>query len=106
MKTYSIYLAVILGLVVATLVWIADARIGDLNRYHLSIARESTSSSANETGRFVAEKKRLVGIFANENRALIAALAAAPDDEALHETLQQRIALYFPDYFSFTVTDG
>jgi len=104
MKTYTIYMALIVGLFSAALAWIVTSRQDDYRAYHTAIAQESTASAANAIAGFVAEKTRLVRLFSDEHLDLVRALAAQPDSETLHQRLEQRIALYFPGYFSFTVS--
>lgn len=105
MKSYTVFIAIVVCLVVSLLTWITATRLSDFNSYHAAIAQESTRGVAHEVSRFVAEKKRLVALFADEHLPLIRRLAADPENEILHEQLQQRIADYFPDHFTFTVVD-
>jgi signal transduction histidine kinase len=105
MKSYTTFILVIACLVIVMLEWIAQTRLKDFKSYHVAIAQESTAGISNEISRFVGEKKRLVKLFANEHLDLIRKLAEAPNDGSLHLQLEQRIAEYFPYYFTFTVAD-
>ena len=105
MKKYVIFNLTLLCLVAIMLIWIAISRQDDFNNYHTAIAQESTASAANEIAAFITEKKRLVKIFAADHNEIINALINNPDDEQLDEKFRQRIETYFPDYFTFTITD-
>jgi signal transduction histidine kinase len=104
-KSYTVFIAIVVCLVVGLLAWITTTRLSDFNSYHAAIAEESTSGVANEIARFVTEKKRLVALFADEHLPLIRRLAEDPENEILHDQLQRRITDYFPDHFTFTIVD-
>ena len=105
MRKYTLYLLGINLLFILLLLWMGWERTRDFQSYHLAIAKESTASASLSIENFISEKKRLVKLFANENRNLILAHAKDSENEALLIQLNQRIAKYFPDYFTFTVSD-
>ncbi len=105
MKGYLTFTLVVLCLVSIVLAWFSVERLNDFKAYHQAIAEESTDDIATEVARYVGEKKRLVKLFAEEYAGLIHELAISPEDDRVRESLEQRIATYFPDYFGFTVTD-
>lgn len=105
MRKYILYLFGINLLFILLLVWMGVERSRDFQSYHLAIANESTASAARSIEDFITEKKRLVGLFAQEHRDLILAHARNTEDEGLQQQLVQRIARHFPDYFTFTVAD-
>ncbi|UCE76069.1 MAG: HAMP domain-containing histidine kinase [Gammaproteobacteria bacterium] len=105
MKNYTAFMLIIAILVVGMLALIVQTRFQDFKAYHTAIAQESTAGVASEAARFIAEKKRLVDLFAAEHLQLIQELADNPEDEALKRRLQERVSAYFPAHFAFTVTD-
>ena len=105
MKRYVIFNLILLCLVAIMLVWISTSRFDDFNTYHKAIAQESTASAANEITAFIAEKKRLVKVFGINHKDIINALVNDPENDELNEKFKQRIQTYFPDYFTFTITD-
>jgi signal transduction histidine kinase len=104
MRGYLTFTLLVLCLVSIVLAWFSVQRLDDFKAYHRAIAEESTQDIAHEVARYVDEKKRLVGLFADEYADLIHSLARSPDN-GLVKTLEQRLAAYFPDYFGFTITD-
>jgi len=93
-----VLVAVVLGI-------LANARIDSFRDYHNAIAQESVSSGAQIVENFIAERKRLVYLFAQDNIEYIKRIAADPDNIAIQEEFQQRIKRYFPDHFSYTIAD-
>jgi hypothetical protein len=85
-KNYTAFILVIACLVAGMLVWIAQTRLQDFKAYHTAIAQESTAGIASQTARFIAEKKRLVGLFAREHLQLIQQLADKPSRRKLAAT--------------------
>ncbi len=104
MKRYVFFMLVVTCLVVGMLVWIAQARVQDFRAYHTGIAQETTAGVAHDIARFIAEKERLVDLFAKEHLSLIQQLAARPQDEVLEQRLGRLVVAYFPNQFAFTVT--
>lgn len=91
--------------ILVILLWSGIARIDDFKEYHYLIAKNSTRNVSESIGQFIAERKRLVKVFANEHKSLIRQSALNPYDEKLKEKIESEIKKYFPDYFSFTVTN-
>jgi len=106
MRKYIGYLLGINILVILLLLWMVKERLHEFEAYHLAIAQESTSSASRAIAGFIAEKKRLVSLFATENPGLINQHAADPYDSDIKQRLSQRIATHFPDYFTFAVSDA
>ncbi len=106
MRKYTIYLLVINILILVLLTWMGNQRYRDFKAYHISIAQESTASSAQAISSFIAEKKRLVALFVNEHKDQISQYMQDPEDDALYERLYSAIANYFPHFFTFTVADA
>lgn len=101
---YVLFSLVILTFVATILVWISISRIDDFKAYHLAIANESAAAAALDISSFISEKKRLVNIFGQDHLALINRLARNPENVALHHQLRDRIGIYFPEFFTFTIT--
>ena len=106
MKNYTAFILVVVCLVAGMLAWIAQTRLQDFEVYHTTTAQESTAGIASQTARFIAEKKRLVALFAREHLQLIQQLADKPNDESLQQRLQESISAHFPNHFAFTLTDA
>lgn len=103
-KTHIIFPVVILA-IFAILLWSVVSRINDFKDYHYLIAKNSSRNVSESISQYISERKRLVQVFANDNKILIQKSALNPDDETLKNNLAKEVKKYFPDYFSFTVTD-
>ncbi len=97
---------VILFLAITTiLVWSSAKRINDFQEYHHSIAINSVRNVSESISQYLRERKRLIQVFANEHKAIINQSALDPENVQLKAKLESEINKYFPDYFSFTITD-
>ena len=105
MKNHILFVLIANILVAGVLFWIGTQRMEDFRQYHHAIASESVSGVAESTARFITETNRLVALFAQNELTLIRALARDPENSALHSQLQQHISRYFPDHFTFTLSD-
>lgn len=106
MKGHLLFALLLTLLITSLLVWISQSRLRDFESYHRSLAQSATIAVASEVAGFVEEKKRLVKLFAANNLPLIQSVAASPDDEDQQQELGRLIGDFFPDHFSFTVTDA
>lgn len=106
MRHHVGYFVIVLSLFLVLLGWIGYARQHDFYEYHVSTARESSSIAAVEITRFVEEKQRLVKLFTGDHHDLIQAVARNQDDADLYQQLAGRVEAYFPDHFTFAVTDA
>lgn len=95
-----------LVLVVILLVYHGLIRYQQFHLFQQTNARTVANGVATEVGHFLAEKQRMVRIFANEH---LQALARVVRDEATIDAnfayLNRRAKLFFPDYFTITVLD-
>ena len=103
-KTYVIFALLILA-VVSILFWTSITRINDFKEYNYLIGQESVRNVSESISQFMRERKRLIQIFANEHKQLIQRSALSPDDEQIKDVLDSEVEKYFPEYFTYTVTD-
>ena len=108
MKTYKknnvIFFLLIISILLV-LIWSGITRVKDYKEYHQLIAINSVSNISKSISQFIAERKRLVQVFAIENSKLIKDSVLSPENEIIRSKLVNKIKKYFPEYFSFTVTD-
>lgn len=104
MKKHLIFNLIIALFVSLLIVWISKSRLDDFYNYHSVISSESTASASSEISRFISEKQYLVNIFGNDHINLLTEFTNDPENEHIYNRLEHKISLYFPDYFSFTVT--
>lgn len=105
MKRYLIFSLFLSSLIALMLLWFGKLRMDEFTRYHLSIANNASSGVAEEIGRFVREKERLVSIFAAEHMDLIKNLLQHPDDDSVAEKFRGKLQEYFPNHFTFTLAN-
>lgn len=106
MINHGIFILAINLLVGITLLWVGNNRMDEIHQLHDTIAEKSVSQVADTVSQFIQDKNRLVNIFAQTEASLIRRLANAPDNDDLHQQLAARVALYFPNYFTFTIADN
>lgn len=105
MLNHSLFIVAINLLIGITLIWVGNYRMVEIHQLHDTIAKKSVAQVAEITSQFVQDKNRLVNIFAEKEIELIRRLAKSPHDDNLNQQLAARIALYFPNYFNFTIAD-
>lgn len=103
-KSHIIFPLVILTTFII-LFWAEVSRINDFKDYHHLIAKNASRNVSESISQFISERKRLIQVFANDNKILIKKSALSPDDEALKSKLEEEVKKYFPEFFSFTITD-
>jgi len=103
-RTNFIFGLLISGLILV-LFWSAITRLNDYKEYHRSIGQNSVQNVSESISSFINERKRLIQVFADEHASLIEKSAQSPLDENIKSQLEAEIKKYFPEYFSFTVTD-
>lgn len=91
--------------VLLILIWVATFRINEYKSYHYLLGKNITNNLSESISKYIIEKKRLVQLFANEHTKLIKKSVDATEDENITAELKSKIKDYFPDFFSFTVTD-
>ena len=92
--------------VLIILVWLSYSRNMDYRQYHQIIADESVTELAENIAHFIAERNRLVRLFAEDHLSLILKIAKSPDDDTVRVRLTHQISRFFPDYFAFTLADS
>ena len=106
MINHGIFIFAINLLVGITLLWVGNNRMHETHQLHDTIAQKSVNQVADRVSQFIQDKNRLVNIFAENEIELIRRLAKSPSDDNLNQQLAARIALYFPNYFTFTIADN
>jgi len=83
----------------------AHLRISDFKNYHYLLAQNSVTNVSEAISQFITNRKRLINIFAKENITLIQKVLNDPENETLKEEIELKIKNYFPNSFSFTLSD-
>ena len=79
--------------------------ISDFEQRHVVMGEKTVQAVASQVSDYVVEKQRLVKLFAEDHLDIIRKLEANPDNDEIHIFMENRIRTYFPDFFSFTITD-
>lgn len=91
---------------VALFLWLyARHGLEEFERSQRALAQQSVEGASRLITHHLEETRRRVGLFADDEVDVIAALSAEPDDEPLQALLDQRLRRHFRDYFAFTVAD-
>ena len=105
MRSYPLFLLGTLIFFAVLLIWMAWSRFEDFERHHRTVARQTVSGLADEVSHSITGRKRLVQLFAREQRDRLLALIREPDSPARHQAVSEKLREYFPDYFAFTLAD-
>ncbi len=105
MRSYPLFLLGTLVFFAILLGWMAWGRYADFDRHHRTVARQTVSGLADELARNIAEHKRLVGLFAREQRPLLRRLIRHPESDDLRHAVAEKLREYFPGHFAFTLAD-
>ena len=96
----------ILTLVAILLVYYGLTRYQQFHLFQQTNARTVANGVATEVGHFIAERQRMVKVFANEHLETLAEIINNEETiEASFVYLNRRAKQYFPDYFTITVLD-
>lgn len=85
------------------LFWIGQARMQDFIQAQKSEADNATQTAGAAVEQLIDDKLRLVRVFLEDNDERIATLSLQPDNEALKEDIERKLARYFSDFFSVNI---
>lgn len=99
---------VLLMLLVASILLIFNGRsqYQEYLAYQNQLAARAVTAAAGEIGLQVAELKRRVTLFAQEESELIHSVAQRPEDDALYASLAAKLESHFSDRLAFTVASS
>jgi len=89
----------------AILIWIGLDRISDFKTHQQEVASSTIRLVATDIRHVIEDNRRLVTIYAKINREKISALAQNPENDALREQLQDDLKKWFPNMFTYTISD-
>jgi len=104
-RSYSVFLLGTLVFFAVLLGWMAWARDADFDRHHRAVAQQTVSGLADELARNIANRKRMVQLFALEQRPLLSRLIRDPENTRLQGAVAEKLRDYFPDYFTYTLAN-
>ncbi len=100
---YALFALALAGLF---LFWVTNARLQDFKRSQETVANTTVHNARARIEELVAEKHRLVQLFANKYEGLIDAVYHNPDiGGAEYKALEAQVRDFFPDFFAITVAD-
>lgn len=99
------YLVAVPVIVCAIIVWISYQRVHDFEVSQQKIAESTVLLISKEVSKVIDNKQRLVSIFTQNEHTQIEKLAKFPDDDELKAKISQKLGVYFPNYFTFTLAD-
>jgi signal transduction histidine kinase len=105
MRPNIVFNLILLVLFVSIVAWGAYTRYSDYVVYHKQIAHESAAGVVENIKQIIGDRKRHVTLFTQEHTHQIDSVMQAPHVDSLREALADRLRLWFPSYFAFTVAD-
>ncbi len=96
---------VVLIVLVASILLILNgrSRYEEYLAYQSQLATRAVNATAGEISLQIAELKRRVALFAQEESELIRSVAERPEDDALYASLAEKLETHFSDRLAFTV---
>jgi len=91
---------------VVLVVWTTNQSTAIFRDYQAKLMVNEGRSVAIQIGRFVSDRLRMIGVFAEQNRDLLTEYMGSDDDPDLYEVLRKGIESYFPTYFAFTLQNA
>lgn len=105
MRYLSLFVFFIVIFIGSLLTWMGASRIADFRNGHVAIAKETTTSVNESITRFISERRRFVNVFTTAHRDLLTNLVTEPDNEKFHEEIVDKLALFFPHHFAYTLVN-
>ena len=106
MRSYPFFIIATVFIFAALLLWVAITRYHDFVLHQTAVSQRIATGVANQVALVVADKKRRVKLFANEQSGLLKFLASNPDSDEIHGHIEKKLRQYFPDYFVYTLADA
>lgn len=104
-KLANIFFIVCMSMVSVLLVWIVLLRLDNYDSRQTELEERSIKAAATEVNLLIKGYQRSIRIFADENKQLLASLAAWPQDIDQYTLLENKITKYFPEHFTFTLSN-
>ena len=104
-KYTNLFLSVALLTILITIIWYSMDNYTGFVENQRRLAEHSVKSTAREIELFISEQNRFVQLFAEREQSLLSSLIYHPGDESEHEKLKNKVDIYFPKRFAFTITD-
>jgi PAS domain S-box-containing protein len=101
-----VFVLIVLAVASALVVWNSQSRYRQYLQHQKQLATRSVSAAASEIALQIAELRRRVALFAEEETELIQQVAAQPGDEKLVDKLASRLDTYFSNRIAFTIADA
>lgn len=86
------------------LVFYSFKRFHDYREYQQQLAQLATSNITEKISKFILERERLVGLFANQNIDLIENLLQDTRSEHAQRQMKRNLRVFFPNYFTYTLS--
>jgi len=102
-KAVNLYTVVLFLSFGILLYWLAIDRYQAFISSHEDKANNTTKVVAFEINKTIREKQRIIDIFIDSSKDLIAELSDDPEDEGLYQLLTERLRKYQPDFFTFNI---
>lgn len=87
------------------LIWLGWGRIVEFETHQRDVGSSTIKLVAEDIRTVIEDKKRLVNIYAEINRSRLTRLAKQPDDTRLQAELQRDLQHWFPNMFTYTISD-
>lgn len=90
---------------VLVIIWSAHTRINEHYQYHEDASLIATQQAADDISFYIHEKNRLIHLFANRKSAELWRILQTPDDDELYDRVFKELKAYFPNVFTYTITN-
>ena len=105
-KAVNLYTLVLFLSFGILLYWLATDRYQAFISSHEDKAHNTTKVVAFEINKTIREKQRIIDIFIDSSKGLIAELSDNPEDEDVYKLIAERLRKYQPDFFAFNIMNS
>jgi len=102
----NVFLSIALLIVILTVVLYSRENYNDFLDNNQQLSNRSVDGTSREIEFFINEKKRYVNLFSEQEKMLLTHLISNPENSLANKMLADKINVYFPNRFSFTVTNN
>ena len=102
-KYANIFLSVALLTVISTVILYSLDNYYSYIDNNQRLAERSVLSTSREIEYFINERNRYLSLFADQEKNLLSGLIQDPQNQSAHQELENKINVYFPNRFAFTV---
>ncbi|MDH5325562.1 MAG: HAMP domain-containing histidine kinase [Gammaproteobacteria bacterium] len=106
LRNYLVFVLILMTLIAGMLAWVGGVRQMAFEQKHYELGREAIQGVRQQAALYISEKRRMVEAISHSHADAIRGLFGHPDNDTLHQYLDEALGRHFRDYFAFSVADS